>query len=135
MIFATYNVITGALVDLSESPSSPTAPLAIKQLDRAMPNLTVEFWDSAVADFSPYANAERNISGVQYLRRFTQAERIRIRDAAAQSPELDDYLKLLDATIAQGGVINLNDPDTIAAVGLLEAVGLLASGRATEVLA
>lgn len=135
MIYATYNVMTGALVDLSEQPSAPSAPLTLKQLDRAMPNLTAEFWDAAIADFSPYANVERNISGVQYLRRFTQDERIDIRNAAKQSPKLDDYLKLLDITIAQGGVIDLNDPDTIAAVGLLEAVGLIAPGRAAEVLA
>lgn len=135
MIYATYNVMTGALVDLSEQQSSPSAPLALKQLDRAMPNLTVEFWDAAIADFSQYAKTERNISGVRYLRLFTQDERIDIRNAAKQSPKLDDYLKLLDITIAQGGVIDLNDPDTIAAVGLLEAVGLIAPGRAAEVLA
>ena len=78
---------------------------------------------------------ERNISGVQYLRRFTQEERIAIRAAAAQSAVLDDYLKLLDATIAQGGIINLNDPDTVTAVALLEQFGLIATGRAAEVLA
>lgn len=77
----------------------------------------------------------REISGVQYLRRFTQAERIAIRTAAAGSAVLDDYLKLLDATIAQGGIVNLDDPDTIAAVNLLEQANLLAPGRAAEVLA
>lgn len=77
----------------------------------------------------------REISGVSYLRRFTQAERIAIRAAAAGSAVLDDYLKLLDITIAQGGVVNLDDPDTIAAVGMLEAAGLIAPGRSTEILA
>lgn len=76
----------------------------------------------------------RDISGVSYLRRFTQAERIAIRSAASGSAVLDDYLKLLDITIAQGGVVNLDDPDTIAAVAMLESVGLLAPGRAAEVL-
>lgn len=78
---------------------------------------------------------ERNISGVQYLRRFTQAERIAIRAAASQSAELDDYLKLLDATIAQGGIVNLDDEDLITAAQMLELVGLIAPGRAAEVLA
>lgn len=77
----------------------------------------------------------REISGVSYLRRFTQAERIAIRAAAAGSAVLDDYLKLLDITIAQGGIVNLDDPDTIAAVNMLESVGLIATGRAAEVLA
>jgi len=77
----------------------------------------------------------RDITGVSYLRRFTQDERIAIRDAAKASAVLDDYLKLLDATIAQGGVINLDDHDTVAAVILLEQSGLIGPGRAAEVLA
>lgn len=79
--------------------------------------------------------ALREISGVAYLRRFTQAERIAIRGAASQSAVLDDYLKLLDATIAQGGIVNLDDDDTVAAVALLEQVGLIAAGRGAEILA
>lgn len=82
----------------------------------------------------PASSGERNISGVQYLRRFTQDERIAIREAAKQSAILDDYLKLLDATIAQGGLVNLNDPDTVGAVTLLEQSGLIAAGRAEEIL-
>lgn len=78
--------------------------------------------------------AEYNISGVSYLRRFTQAERIAIRAAAQQSAELDDYLKLLDATIQQGGIVNLLDDDTVAAVNLLEQYGLIGVGRAAQIL-
>ncbi len=77
----------------------------------------------------------REVSGVSYLRRFTQAERIAIRAAASQSVVLDDYLKLLDATIQQGGIVNLDDEDTVAAVNLLEQVGLIADGRGAEILA
>jgi hypothetical protein len=77
----------------------------------------------------------REVSGVSYMRRFTQAERIAIRAAASQSAVLDDYLKLLDATIQQGGIVNLDDIDTVAAVQMLEQVGLIAAGRAAEILA
>lgn len=77
----------------------------------------------------------REVSGVSYLRRFTQSERIAIRAAASQSGVLDDYLKLLDATIQQGGIVNLDDEDTVAAVNLLEQAGLIADGRAVEILA
>lgn len=77
----------------------------------------------------------REVSGVAYLRRFSQAERIAIRAAASQSAVLDDYLKLLDATIQQGGIVNLDDEDTVAAVNLLEQAGLIADGRAVEILA
>ncbi len=79
--------------------------------------------------------AVREVSGVAYLRRFTQEERIAIREAASQSAVLDDYLKLLDATIQQGGIVDLDDEDTVAAVNLLEQAGLIAAGRAAEILA
>lgn len=58
----------------------------------------------------------REISGVSFLRRFTQAQRIAIRDLAKTNPAVDDFMRLLDATIAQGGVINLDDRDTIDGV-------------------
>lgn len=77
----------------------------------------------------------REVSGVSYLRRFTQSERIAIRTAASQSAILDDYLKLLDATIQQGGIVNLDDDDTVTAVNLLEQAELIAAGRAAEILA
>lgn len=76
----------------------------------------------------------REISGVSYLRRFSQEERIAIRTAAESSPVLDDYLKLLDATIQQGGIVSLDDEDTVKAVNLLEQYGLIAEGRALEIL-
>ena len=73
----------------------------------------------------------RTITKLEYLRRFTTAERVAIRAAASANPVLDDYLKLME--LAQE--INLDDPDTIAAVQMLEQSGLIASGRAAEVLA
>lgn len=74
--------------------------------------------------------APRVLSKLAYLRRFSQQERINIRDAAAASPELFDYLEML--TLAEE--INLDDPDTIGAVTLLELGGLIAPGRASEIL-
>lgn len=135
MIFVTYDTATGAMVNVSDVLPSPNPEHCTRAIN--VDSVTVDSWNPITLRFDEERDpiAERNISGVQYLRRFTQAERIAIRAAASQSPELDGYLKLLDITIAQGGAIDLNDPDTIAAVGLLEAVGLLAAGRAAEVLA
>lgn len=79
--------------------------------------------------------APREISGVSYLRRFTQTERIAIRAAASQSAELDDYLKLLDATIAQGDGVDLDDEDIVTAVAKLEQYGLIGPGRGAEIRA
>lgn len=73
----------------------------------------------------------RTITKLEYLRRFTTEERVAIRSAAASNPVLDDYLKLME--LAQE--INLDDQDTVAAVTMLEQAGLIAAGRAAEVLA
>lgn len=72
----------------------------------------------------------RTLTKLEYLRRFTTDERVAIRAAAAANPVLDDYLKLME--LAQD--INTGDPDTIAAVTMLEQAGLIAAGRAQEIL-
>ena len=73
----------------------------------------------------------RTITKLEYLRRFTTGERVSIRSAASANPVLDDYLKLME--LAQE--INLDDPDTVSAVQMLEQAGLIATGRAAEILA
>lgn len=74
--------------------------------------------------------SQRTLTKLEYLRLFTQEERITIRTVAKTNAVLEDYLDMLD--IAEE--INLDDPDTIAAVMMLEGAGLLAEGRASEVL-
>lgn len=69
-------------------------------------------------------------SKLAYLRRFTQIERIAIRSAAAQNMALADYLALLE--LAEE--IDTGDADTVAAVMMLEQLGLISAGRANEVL-
>ena len=64
------------------------------------------------------------------LRRFTVEERVAIRSAAEQNAVLADYLQLME--LAQD--INTGDADTIAAVTMLEQAGLIAAGRAQEIL-
>jgi hypothetical protein len=67
---------------------------------------------------------------LEYLRRFTQEERITIRTVAASNPVLADYMALLE--LAQE--VDTNDPDTKAAVMVLEGAGLIAAGRGVEIL-
>lgn len=75
-------------------------------------------------------NGPRTMTKLEYLRRFTDKERIAIRAAAEQNAALADYLQLME--LAQD--INTGDPDTVAAVTMLEQAGLIALGRANEVL-
>jgi hypothetical protein len=86
--------------------------------------------DETVSNSQSIAPTPKILTKLEYLRRFTQEERIAIRQAAAHNAVLDDYLKLLE--LAQE--VNLSDPDAVAAVQMLEAYGLLAPGRAAEIL-
>ena len=71
------------------------------------------------------------LNKIDFLRLFTQAERIAIRDAAAVNPLIADYEDMLKATDKP----RLSDPDIQTGVPLLELGGLLAPGRAAQILA
>lgn len=67
---------------------------------------------------------------LEYLRRFTQDERIAIRTAAKQVPALEDYMELL----ALATDVRSDDSDISGALAMLEAAGLIGQGRAQEIL-
>lgn len=69
-------------------------------------------------------------SQTAWKRRFSLEERLAIRDAAAVNAILSDYMDLMAGTPE---IFN-DDPDTIRAVRMLEQAGLIAPGRADEVL-
>ena len=131
MIYVLCNVESGDLLRISEEViEAPGAPLQVRALNRAMPDLTKEEWVPNLLEFQQKPGL-RTITKLQYLRRFTNAERIAIRTATKAEPVLEDYMALLE--LAEE--INLDDPDTGGALAMLEASGLIAVGRAAEILA
>jgi len=71
------------------------------------------------------------LNKIDFLRLFTQAERIAIREAAKVNPLISDYQHMLDAAT----VVRLSDPDIQTGVPLLELGGLIGVGRAAQILA
>ena len=71
------------------------------------------------------------LNKVDFLRLFTQSERIAIRAAAAVNAQVADYQDIL----ANSAVVLLDDPGVMAGVPLLEAAGLIGTGRAAQILA
>jgi hypothetical protein len=67
---------------------------------------------------------------VDFLRLFTQAERIAIRQAAKVNQVVEDYQAMLDAAT----IIRLSDADIQEGIPELEDAGLLAPGRAAQIL-
>ena len=128
MIYAICNVVTGELLQTSESPLSVSGhPLQVKTFADA--DLSKMEWDRGGLGFK-LKSTSRIITKLAYLRRFTSQERVTIRAAAKAEPVLEDYMALLELSEE----ISLDDPDTIAAVTMLEMAGLIASGRAAEIL-
>jgi hypothetical protein len=70
------------------------------------------------------------LNKVDFLRLFTQAERIAIRQAATAHPTIADYQAMLDAAT----IVRLSDPDMQVGVPMLELGGLLGVGRAAQIL-
>lgn len=71
------------------------------------------------------------LNKVDFLRLFYQQERIDIRAAGAVNPIIADYQYMLDAATT----VNLDDPDILTGVPLLEQAGLIGPGRAAQILA
>ena len=68
---------------------------------------------------------------VDFLRLFTQPERIAILEAAKTNAYVADYQNLLNATDKP----RLSDPDMQVGIPLLELGGLIGPGRAAQILA
>lgn len=77
------------------------------------------------------AHTVTQLTKYEFLSRFTQAERVAIRAAAAGSGALYDFMQMLEVS----GVVKLDNSDTIAGVNFLETAGLIGAGRAAQILA
>jgi hypothetical protein len=86
-------------------------------------------WDGNA--FVPAPPARRIIPPLEFLQRFTAAERAAIRAAAAASPDLADWID--QARFARE--IELDGPATAAGLDALVAAGLLTAERRAAVLA
>jgi hypothetical protein len=71
------------------------------------------------------------VDQIDWMRRFTLTERIGIRAAAKTDPIVEDAIELLK--VAKNGVAT-TDPDTLQALAYFEQTGLIAAGRAAEIL-
>lgn len=86
-----------------------------------MPNFTVKYLKQPV---------QHHLSKLAFKQRLTQSERIAIRQAAEQSPEIYDFQDLLDSAT----FVDLKRDDTINGVNFLESIGIIDEGRADEIL-
>lgn len=102
----------------------------------------VEVWTWPEAASGPSAAADyRRITKLAFRNRFTKAEKAGIEFAALDDPTASIAQRQQAAALRadlkdqeQATYIDLDDPDTRTGVLTLEAVGLIAAGRALEIL-
>lgn len=120
--------LPAALVGLSDA--------CLADLSAAVPEAAAELGYSGQGFFPftpdpPPPPPVDELNKVDFLRLFTQAERIAIRQAAKVNLVVEDYQAMLD----NAEIIRLSDPDIQAGVPLLEGAGLIGPGRAAQILA
>lgn len=86
-------------------------------------------WEEEIVEDIP--SKKRILTHREFLKRITAQEFKSIRQAAKSNADVDMFMYLFE----RSSVVDLDDPDTAAGVQMLEAYGLLAIGRATEILA
>lgn len=106
-------------------------PIPPYQFDPAYAGADYVTLDEVGAVVSTGANNVVVWTQLAFLRRFTTPERLAIRTAAKESVLLEDFMALLQAATE----VRSDDEDVIAGLQALEQFGLVAAGRAAEIMA
>lgn len=125
MKFTISNAVTG----LNVAEYEADAPVQPHTIDPAYngPQFVTKNEQGDVVDIT---SNFRTWTILEFKRRLTQPERVAIRTAAKSNPVVEDFMDLLDAAAE----VRSDDPDLIAGLGLLEQAGLLAEGRADQIM-
>lgn len=121
---------------------------ALEDYDGPSIQAPAEFDISRMADYRVEANgalvllAQTRLTRLQFRNRFTALEKAQLELAAMDDPSAEPAQRLQSASLrayladlAAAEFVDLADQSTVAGVNALEAAGLLAEGRAAEVLA
>jgi len=84
----------------------------------------------SISTTPPDAPKSRIMSHFLFMKRLTQEERIAITLMEDTQPLIKDWVKMF----TMAGEISLDDPDLVQGLYGLEAMGILAPGRAAEIL-
>lgn len=128
-IHCIYNTATNALLGVSETATEPEMGQSVCTLPRGLPDFSIEYWNPAILQFQTKEGAQ--LSKKEFFRRWTPQEYGAAKALAAANGQVDYYWQLFILS----DYISVTDPDTIAGVQFFESVGVMAQGRAAEILA
>lgn len=133
--YLAYNPSLGnALAGVSENEITLVEGIVVEARSGEMPNLAKVAWNSAVLDW--YDKPVRRLAKLAYMNRFTDSELAKIYDLAKVHTDVEVWLAKFNAATpeADGTAVDLDDLRTQAGVQAFEQLGLLAPGRAAEIL-
>lgn len=128
-IHCLYNAETNALLGISAEPHIVQPGQEQITLGRDMPDLTVEEWNPVILNF--FTKLGTSITKLRFMKRITAQEFAAIKATAATNGEIDFFWQKFLA--AQDIVVS--DPELIAGLTALEQFGIIAPGRAAEIVA
>ena len=123
----------GTCVTVVEQATQPTVDLGGQWVaaGSAGPGWT---WDGN-AWAAPAPEAVRSLSPRGFLRRFSAAEREALEDLAATgTANVRKKLAAFKTYVQTGGYVELDDDYIVAAVTAMETAGVVAAGRAAQIL-
>ena len=124
---AVWDTATGALVSVGTVVASPLpAGMSSTDVGATQP---IGVWNPSTHAFDPAPVIATPMSRLEFLQRFTTAERLAIR--ASTDPGVSDFLFLLD----HADTVTTTDALTQQGVNYLVSLGLLTATRAAQILA
>jgi hypothetical protein len=131
MAWFSYSTITGEIIQISDYEIVMGNDMSIST--HSLPKIALEteyMWNKELKDFVPKTGKESNLTKLGFLRKFTAAERISIREVAKVDPIIFDAIEMID----MAEYISLADPDTQNLVGYLAMQGIIVPTRVAEIL-
>lgn len=129
MAYYTYNNSTGALVQVSDFPIDTPDNCTTSCVDITKAEIDSSYiWDAERLDF--ISKPTNILTKREFLKRLTATEYAAVKTATASNGIIDYYWQLF--MVAEN--IDLTDPDTIVGINTLEQLGLIAVGRASQIL-
>lgn len=141
MLFVNYHPDTGALISVTDTPPPADPAIVTRAINADAVDLNT--WDTAQRAFRAELGGVQTwrITRLAFRNRFTMTEKAAMELAKLDSPaapmaqrQQAAVLRAYMDDVAASTFVDLQRPDTRAGVQQLEAMGLLAAGRAAVIL-
>lgn len=130
MAYYTYSNITRQLIEISDFTLTPGDDCATSEIEGVTKAELEQVYVWSTESCSFELRPKRIITKLEYMNRFTDTELATIYTLAKTNISIEIWLEKFKLATD----INLDDPRTVGGVNALEQLGIIAQGRAQEIL-